>query len=553
MNGNTSPNWNIFNQEDEDEDKSEKPIIKGNQDFFSKFLAERVVADEQKAQAEKEASAEDDEEDEIDPITGQKRKKKRFKAPLRSMLPTAAAPRAEQPVNEAAESTSQVEQVAEQSDTTDKVESANDTPIDMLSDQSEQVIELRNDAQAAQNEILQAQRETAATQEPEDAPIEAPSESNQETPDSTTTANEAAPIEPVNQVENATSQAPETEELTAQDTAEASDNETAPEPAVDQGRQYNFQPAPLVASAQETVQPAATQPTKEVIERRSSGGAIFAFLGANWLSKRRDKKLEKQIKDTKKEAEESIQEIKQSQLSSQQAQEVLNRHQQNELRRLDQQLAEQGNEPLASAVATEEKPTAHTQTIEHSVSSPHPQVEIPDLPAVEAPPRPEVFVPIPPESEAKPLMQEIKPEPIVSRPEHIADTLKNHEIARTNDRTANPEIQSEKPLEITAQDPIREKFLSSQEDKGNQPVAALGMAASPLGGQASQLSTAPTTAGPTQNPQVEANSPSANLPEPNVSPVNQNPVNSSYKQSVTYGAFIAVILLIAAFLVYILI
>lgn len=302
MNNDKSPSWNMYGDEDLEE-PSPNPI-KPNTDFFTRFLADRTTQNSQeKPQLFGEKREEEDEED-SKPSSS---KKSKFGGFFSEIFPQIASTEDSQKIIQPIDQ-NKGDNVVKISDQEASKEDPNEQ------DQHELTIK------HAADEIQAAQTEIVAASIPEEADNTSESVAN----DSAAEASNSTQGE----------EAPHSEAPPVQSQLEAVPSEIPPPFAStslqeNKGSQYINQPENSLRSDKNS-----TPTTRETVVERRPVGAVLAFLGADYLSRRRDRKLAAQIRENKKAAREDIKRVEDEQLSQKEAQRQLEAHQQHQAEKL---------------------------------------------------------------------------------------------------------------------------------------------------------------------------------------------------------------------------
>lgn len=319
MNNDKSPNWNLFG-DDESEDKSP---IKKQPDFFSGFLASRLASHEQTKENQEELD-DDEEDDEENPKTAKSKPKRSPRGFLDEIFPRFTEDPKSGGVGQAS-------------------------------------AEVRGPVVADPSEVISPIAATSVSAEA--APLAEKSNPNA-TQEGSGDLAEAASNEAESSEERAEKDVSDPTELKIPHESTKERDEVAEDvhsSDSQMGRATVFVPpvppplrTPSAASESNfsTRLPSRETPvTERIVEKKSEGsGAVFAFLGAEFLSRRRDRKLKREIKTLHNKTSEDIRNLRSEQLSQQQAQARLEQHQNKQAEQLVQ-LEQSGKQTEQSLTA----------------------------------------------------------------------------------------------------------------------------------------------------------------------------------------------------------
>lgn len=301
MDKDRSVSWNSTTDDEPEEEKPRNPMFDTRVDFFKNFIAERS--------APKPVEVDDDEEDdeELDENGVPISKKNRFTRSLKTVFPRIAnsdrqvqKPEVRSPVFEVAEVTAD-ESAAE---VPHRPEAPELHPLDRVESVADIIASRPYTEQADKQRVeegVDANQEPLITEIPEDLYIEIDHPAS-EVPEKVTVENEdATKFEEVAQDEPLADQYRDTQKINDAEYNQSIQTSSVIERAG--------------GSAVPNIQPKNQE--KVIIERQRSGGAVLAFLGAEFLSRRRDRKLAVKVKQEAKTRSQSLEELKKHQTAQQ--------------------------------------------------------------------------------------------------------------------------------------------------------------------------------------------------------------------------------------------
>ena len=298
MDNDKSPSWNTFG-DDEPDLKEDKPI-KSRPDFFSAYLTSKLSQIEQQKAVETEED--DDEEDESD---GTKLKKKRkFTGLLKEVFPSIVASEKPEQVKPA----EGLEIVSTDIKENPPEVTAQDYQDETKPNLESEINNVENVLLGTDNYTNNETEKKVSEENNDNSPVEFTDQERVEI--------EHSFFEEAASSENAKPVSHTTEQATAPS--------PIPLPMAPRKQGYSEMPnfGPQVFNEQNVPLP------QEVIIEKRPTGAVLAFLGAEFLSRRRDKKLKKELNKQKKSTKASIRDLEINQMSQKQAQENLLLHQQ---------------------------------------------------------------------------------------------------------------------------------------------------------------------------------------------------------------------------------